>query len=117
MDGVACAGVLRVLYLNMSWMSARTICNCGRKKGLPRRNWWNIFAQITRDAHRHAEVTIRNMNQHDRELFTNTKHTELDRWVSNAVYKVARRAGVPKDMIMPEGMIGVRAIVKRNSII
>ena len=56
---------------------------------------------MTSEARRNVEVCISKLNNADKKLFSEAKEKELDQWISNAVFKVARRAGVPHSRIMP----------------
>ena len=57
-------------------------------------------ANISSEAKRHAEVTIKNLTPEEKELLKKAMWKELDQWVSNAVFKIAQRSGVPKERVM-----------------
>ena len=58
------------------------------------------FAFTSSEAKRHQEVTIRSLSAADKAEFDKAKKKDLDQWVSNSVYSIARRAGVPLDRII-----------------
>ena len=49
---------------------------------------------------RNLEVSIRSCNDDGRRQFEEAKDKETYQWVSNSVFKIVRRAGVPVKMIM-----------------
>jgi len=60
----------------------------------------DYFAFISSEAKRHAEVVIRNLSKEEKAEFDKAKRKELDQWVSNSVFSICKRAGVPTDRIM-----------------
>ena len=52
------------------------------------------------DGRRKAEVNIRHLNAEERKLMEEAKDKEVDQWLSNSVFKIARRVGVPLKRIM-----------------
>ncbi len=57
------------------------------------------------DARRKTEVTIRNLTAEERKLMDEAKDKEVDQWISNSVFKIVRRAGVPMKRIMAMRLI------------
>ena len=49
---------------------------------------------------RKVEVDIRQCNAEERKLFDGANDKELDQWISNSVFKVVRRTGIPLKRIM-----------------
>ena len=49
---------------------------------------------------RKVEVDIRQCNAEERKQFEQAKDKELDQWISNSVFKVVRRTGIPIKRIM-----------------
>ena len=47
------------------------------------------------DAKRKAEVSLKNLTTEERKMFEEAKDKEVDQWISNAVFKIVRRAGIP----------------------
>ena len=47
------------------------------------------------DARRKTEVSLRNLTADERKLMEEAKDKEVDQWISNAVFKIVRRTGVP----------------------
>ena len=72
-----------------------------RARGTTSDDLQQIFAFMSSEAKRNAEVTLRHLNASERKEFEAAKDKELDQWVSHAVFKVARRAGIPLSRIMP----------------
>ena len=56
---------------------------------------------ITTDAKRPAEVHLSKLNAAERKEFAKAKDKELDQWISDAIFEVVSRAGVPTSRIMP----------------
>ena len=52
------------------------------------------------EAKRKTEVSLRNLTADERRLMEEAKDKEVDQWISNAVFKVVRRSGVPLNRIM-----------------
>ena len=52
------------------------------------------------DAKRKTEVSLRNLTTEERKLMEEAKDKEVDQWISNAVFKIVRRIGVPLTRIM-----------------
>ena len=52
------------------------------------------------EAKRKTEVSLRNLTADERRLMQEAKDEEVDQWISNAVFKVVRRSGVPLNRIM-----------------
>ena len=52
------------------------------------------------DNKRKTEVSIRNLNAEERKLMEAAKDKEVDQWISNSVFKIVRRAGIPIKRIM-----------------
>merc|ERR1711993_218462 len=52
------------------------------------------------DNRRKTEVSIRNLNVEERKLMEAAKDKEIDQWISNSVFKIVRRAGIPIQRIM-----------------
>merc|ERR1711884_1021384 len=52
------------------------------------------------DNRRKSEVSIRNLNAEERKLIEAAKDKEVDQWISNSVFKIVRKAGVPLNRIM-----------------
>ena len=73
---------------------------CWDKDGLTDEQLIDHFAFIGSEAKRHQEVTIRSLSAEDKAEFLKAKQKELDQWVSNSVFSIVRRAGVPLDRIM-----------------
>ena len=47
------------------------------------------------DGRRKTEVNIRHLNAEERRQMEEAKDKEVDQWISNSVFKIVRRAGVP----------------------
>ena len=60
----------------------------------------DYVAFMSLEAKRHQEVTIRSLSASDKAEFLKAKDKELDQWVSNAVFSIVRKAGVPFDRII-----------------
>jgi len=58
------------------------------------------FAYVSSEAKRHAEVTIKTLTPKEKVEFEAAKNKELDQWVSNEVFRIVRKAGVPQSRIM-----------------
>ena len=56
---------------------------------------------MTSDARRKTEVTFSRLTPTERKQFQEAKDKELDQWISHAVFKVVKRAGIPVSRIMP----------------
>ena len=52
------------------------------------------------DRARKVEVSLRNCNAEERRQFDEAKDKETDQWISNSVFQIVRRAGVPIKRIM-----------------
>ena len=52
------------------------------------------------DAKRKAEVSLRNLTADERRLLEEAKDKEVDQWISNSVFKIVRKSGVPLTRIM-----------------
>ena len=52
------------------------------------------------DVKRNTEVSIRWLSKSDKLKFEAAQSKEMDQWVENAVFSIARKAGVPVDRIM-----------------
>ena len=59
------------------------------------------LAYMTSEAKRKTEVTFSRLSPAEKQQFLQAKDKELDQWISHAVFKVAKRAGVPTSRIMP----------------
>ena len=55
----------------------------------------NHLAFIISDARRKTEVSLRDLTAAERKLMEAAKDKEVDQWISNSVFKIVRRAGVP----------------------
>ena len=60
----------------------------------------NHYAMMLQDARRKTEVSVHTMTQDERKQMTEAKKLEADQWISNTVFTVAKRAGIPKNRIM-----------------
>ena len=49
---------------------------------------------------RNVEVSLRNCNADERRHFEEANDKETDQWISNSVFKIVRRVGVPMKRIM-----------------
>ena len=58
------------------------------------------LAYMASDVKRNAEVSLRWLSKVDRRKFEDAQTKEMDQWIENAVFPIARRAGVPTDRIM-----------------
>ena len=58
------------------------------------------LAFVLADNERKTEVSIQNLNAEERKLMEAAKDKEVDQWISNAVFKIVRRAGIPIKRIM-----------------
>ena len=58
------------------------------------------LAYMISDARRNTEVSVRNLTAEERKLMEQAKDKEVDQWISNAVFKIVRRTGVPITRIM-----------------
>jgi len=58
------------------------------------------FAFISSEAKRHAEVATKNHAKEEKVLFDAAKCKELDQWLSNEVFSIVRKAGIPQEPIM-----------------
>ena len=58
------------------------------------------LAFMLADNRRKTEVSIRNLNVEERKLMEAAKDKEVDQWISNSVFKIVRRAGIPIKRIM-----------------
>ena len=58
------------------------------------------LAFMTANAKGKTEVVLRNLTTEERQQFEAAKDKEVDRWISNSVFKVVRRAGIPLKRIM-----------------
>ena len=47
-----------------------------------------------------AEVSLNNLSADERRLMEEAKDKEVDQWISNSVFKIVRRAGIPLKHIM-----------------
>ena len=52
------------------------------------------------DHRRKTEVSIRNLTAEERKLMEAATDKEVDQWISNSVFKIVRRAGIPIKRIM-----------------
>ena len=52
------------------------------------------------DAKRNAEVSLKWLSKADRQKFEQAQTKEIDQWVENGVFSIARKAGIPVDRIM-----------------
>ena len=52
------------------------------------------------DNRRKAEVNSRDLNPEERKLMEEAKDKEVDQWITNSVFKIVRRAGIPIKRIM-----------------
>ena len=57
------------------------------------------------DGRRKTEVNIRHLNAEERRQMEEAKDKEVDQWISNSVFKIVRRAGVPLKRSMPVSWI------------
>ena len=55
---------------------------------------------ILADHKRKAEVSIRDLTAEERNVMEDAKDKEVDQWISNSVFKIVRRAGIPIKRIM-----------------
>ena len=53
------------------------------------------LAFMTANAKGRTEVNIRNLTTEERQQFEAAKDKEVDQWISNSVFKIVRRVGVP----------------------
>ena len=51
-------------------------------------------------ARRNTEVSLRKLTADERKLMDEAKDKQVDQWISNAVFKIARRTGVPITRIL-----------------
>ena len=58
------------------------------------------FAYMLSDGRRKNEVNIHSLSDGERHELHGAKKLEADQWISNAVFTVAKRAGIPKNRIM-----------------
>ena len=58
------------------------------------------LAFMTANAKGKTEVSIRNLTTEERQQFDAAKDKEVDQWISNSVFKIVRRAGIPLKRIM-----------------
>ena len=58
------------------------------------------LAFMLADGKRKTEVSIRDLNTEERKLMEAAKDKEVDQWISNSVFKIVRRAGIPIKRIM-----------------
>ncbi len=58
------------------------------------------LAYILSDSRRKAEVSLRNLTKEERTLMEEAKDKEVDQWISNSVFKIVRKSGVPLARIM-----------------
>merc|ERR1711923_578599 len=58
------------------------------------------LAFMLADNRRKTEVSIRNLNAEEIKLMEAAKDKEVDQWISNSVFKIVRRAGIPIKRIM-----------------
>ena len=58
------------------------------------------LAFMLADNKRKTEVSIRSLNVEERKLMEAAKDKEVDQWISNSVFKIVRRAGIPFNRIM-----------------
>ena len=56
------------------------------------------------DSKRNTEVSIKWLSEADRAKFEAAQSKEMDQWVDNAVFSIARRAGVPTERIMTDAL-------------
>ena len=59
------------------------------------------LAFMTSEARRKTEVTFSRLTPNDKRQFQEAKEKKLDQWISHAVFKVAKRAGIPTSRITP----------------
>ena len=52
------------------------------------------------EAKRKTEISLRSLTADERRLMEEAKDKEVDQWISNAVFKVVRRSGVPLNRIV-----------------
>jgi hypothetical protein len=58
------------------------------------------FAYMLSDGRRKNEVNIHSLTADEKREMNSAKKIEADQWIGNAVYTVAKRAGIPKNRIM-----------------
>ena len=58
------------------------------------------FAYMASDVKRDAEVSLKWLSSADKKKFAEAQGKEMDQWLENAVFSIAKRAGVPVDRIM-----------------
>ena len=58
------------------------------------------FAYMTSDARRKTEVSLKRLTPGDKSRFVQAMNKEMDQWISNSVFKIARRTGIPISRIM-----------------
>ena len=58
------------------------------------------LSYLISDARRKTEVSLRNLTADERKLMEEAQDKDVDQWISNAVFKLVRRTGVPITRIM-----------------
>ena len=58
------------------------------------------FAYMLSGGRRKDQVTIRTLTKDELHKMAQAKKLEADQWISNTVFSVAKRAGIPKTRIM-----------------
>ena len=58
------------------------------------------FAYMTSDARRKTEVSLKRLTLADELRFDQAMNKEMDQWISNSAFKIARRTGIPISRIM-----------------
>ena len=61
------------------------------------------LSYMVSDARRKTDVSLRNLTADGRNQFEEAKDKEVDQRISNSVFKIVRRAGVPIARIMATG--------------
>ena len=58
------------------------------------------FAFMVSSAKRRTEAHLRHMTPEERKMMSEAKDKEIDQWVHNSVFSIARRCGIPEHRIM-----------------
>ena len=58
------------------------------------------LAYMASDGKLNAEVSLKWLSKSDRKIFEAAQSKEMDQWIENAVFSIAKRAGAPLDRIM-----------------
>ena len=60
----------------------------------------NHLSYMLSESRRKTEVSLKNLTADERRLMEEAKDKEVDQWISNAVFKIVRKSGVPLARIM-----------------